>query len=54
MPMEALVNHATLLDGARIAAPGLGNLEAAIWNDVGAMAEAVAAGDLPRAKRREP
>jgi len=45
MPMEGLVNRATLLNGAHIAAPGLGALGATIWTDVEAMAEAVAAGD---------
>ncbi|HUI19870.1 MAG TPA: hypothetical protein VLZ74_02330 [Methylocella sp.] len=45
MSMEALVNGASLLAGEQIAAPGLGNLGQAIWNDVAAMAEAVKAGD---------
>ena len=45
MPMEALVNGATLLAGEQIAAPGLGKLECAIWDDVAAMGRAVKAGD---------
>jgi len=45
VPLEMLVNRASLLAGERIAAPGLGRLEAAIWDDVAAMTEAVAAGD---------
>ena len=44
-PMEMLVNRSSLLGGERIAAPGLGQLEAAIWDDVATMADAVAAGD---------
>jgi hypothetical protein len=45
VPLEMLVNRASLLAGERIAAPGLGNLKTAIWADVTAMAEAVAKGD---------
>jgi uncharacterized protein Yka (UPF0111/DUF47 family) len=45
VPLEMLVNRASLLGRERIAAPGLGHLEAAIWDDVAAMTEAVAAGD---------
>ncbi|HXW43113.1 MAG TPA: DUF47 family protein [Xanthobacteraceae bacterium] len=43
--MEALVNRATLSGGGRMAAPGLNDLVAAIWNDVTAMARAVQYGD---------
>src|SRR5271166_3312722 len=49
VPMELLVNHASPLGGERITAPGLGNLETAIWADVTAMAEAVAKGDTAAA-----
>jgi hypothetical protein len=45
VPMEALVNGASLLAGERITAPGLGDLEAEIWDDVEAMIRAVKAGD---------
>lgn len=45
MPMEALVNHASLLADERIAAPGLGKLGSAIWDDVAAMVRAVKAGN---------
>ena len=43
--MEVLVTHASLSAGERIAAPGLGKLITAIWDDVTEMAEAVRAGD---------
>ena len=43
--MEGLVNGASLVGGEQIAAPGLDGLVAAIWDDVAAMARAVAAGD---------
>ncbi len=45
LPLEALVNGASLLAGERITAPGLANLEAAIWDDVETMIRAVKAGD---------
>jgi hypothetical protein len=45
VPLEMLVNRSSLLAGERIAAPGLSYLEAAIWDDVAAMTEAVAAAD---------
>lgn len=43
--MERLVNRAALFGADRIAAPGLADLETAIWSDVATMTEAVAAGD---------
>jgi hypothetical protein len=46
-PMEALVNGAGLIAGERIAAPGLDQLAAGIWDDVDAMIRAVNAGDAP-------
>ncbi len=45
MAMEALVAGAAIIAGERIVADGLGKLEAAIWNDVEAMIDAVKAGD---------
>jgi hypothetical protein len=45
MPLEALVNRASLLAGERITAPGLGNLGSAIWDDVATMVRTVKAGD---------
>ncbi|MGE5148066.1 MAG: hypothetical protein ACM3N5_15040 [Candidatus Eiseniibacteriota bacterium] len=45
MPLQALVNHASLLEGERVTAPGLGDLGSAIWDDVATMARAVKAGD---------
>jgi hypothetical protein len=48
MPMEALVNHASLLAGERITAPGLGKLGSAIWDDVATMVRAVKAGDTAK------
>ena len=48
MPLEALVNQASLLADARIAAPGLGKLGHAIWDDVAAMVRAVKAGDAAK------
>jgi hypothetical protein len=45
VPMEALVDGASLLAGERVAAPGLGALGSAIWDDVATMAKAVKAGD---------
>jgi uncharacterized protein Yka (UPF0111/DUF47 family) len=45
MPMEALVNSASLLDCKQLTAPGLGKLGIAIWDDVAAMGAAVRAGD---------
>lgn len=44
LPMQTLVDHASLADGERITAPGLGNLQNAIWDDVAAMIRAVRAG----------
>jgi uncharacterized protein Yka (UPF0111/DUF47 family) len=43
--MEALVHRASLLDGERVTAPGLGVLGNAIWDDVADMNRAVRAGD---------
>jgi len=43
--METLVNRANQSADSRIVAPGLGNLRAAIWDDVAIMAQAVEAGD---------
>jgi uncharacterized protein Yka (UPF0111/DUF47 family) len=45
MPMETLVNSATLLHRKQLTAPGLGKLGNAIWDDVSAMGAAVRAGD---------
>jgi len=45
MPMEALVNRASLLADEQITAPGLGNLGDAIWDDVATMVRAAKAGD---------
>ena len=43
--METLVNRAGRLGDERITAPGLGNLRAAIWDDIATMMEAVKSGD---------
>jgi uncharacterized protein Yka (UPF0111/DUF47 family) len=43
--METLVNRAGRLGDERITAPGLGNLRAAIWDDIASMMEAVKSGD---------
>jgi len=43
--METLVNRADLSGSERMTAPGLGALQAAIWDDVAAMAQAVKAGN---------
>ena len=43
--MERLVNGASLVAETGLTAPGLGDLQAAIWNDVGIMARAVEADD---------
>ncbi len=48
MPLEGLVNHASLVAGARIVAPGLGTLGSAIFDDVAAMVRAVKAGDAAK------
>jgi uncharacterized protein Yka (UPF0111/DUF47 family) len=45
VPMEDLVNHASLVPGERVVAPGLAALGAAIWGDVAAMAQAIGAAD---------
>src|SRR5262245_15428085 len=45
IPMEMLVNRAARLGDERITAPGLGNLRAAIWDDIITMMEAVKSGD---------
>jgi uncharacterized protein Yka (UPF0111/DUF47 family) len=45
MAMEGLVNHASLISGDGVTAPGLGRLGVAIFDDVEAMAHSVAAGD---------
>ena len=45
VPLETLVNHASLLAGDRVSAPGLGSLGAAIWDDMATMIRAVKAGD---------
>jgi uncharacterized protein Yka (UPF0111/DUF47 family) len=47
--LETLVNRATLAPGERMSAPGLGNLGAAIWDDMAAMLRAVKAGDPAQA-----
>lgn len=44
LPLEALVNSASLLSGDEITAPGLAKLGAAIWDDMGSMAHGVEAG----------
>jgi len=49
--LETLVNRATLSAGERISAPGLGNLRAAILDDVAIMIRAVKAGDAAEADR---
>ena len=43
--MESLVNRAHLLAGERVTAPGLSNLQTAIWDDVTTMIQAVRSGD---------
>jgi uncharacterized protein Yka (UPF0111/DUF47 family) len=43
--MESLVNRAQLSAGERVTAPGLSNLQTAIWDDVTTMIRAVKAGD---------
>jgi uncharacterized protein Yka (UPF0111/DUF47 family) len=50
IPLETLVNHATLVRGDRISAPGLANLGAAIWHEMDAMLRAVKAGDSTAAE----
>jgi uncharacterized protein Yka (UPF0111/DUF47 family) len=45
VPMETLVNRAARLGDERITAPGLGNLRAAIWDDIATMMEAVKSAD---------
>ena len=45
MPLETLVNEATVAADERLAAPGLAELGAAIWDDMAAMVRAVKAGD---------
>ncbi len=45
VPMETLVNRARCVDGTQVVAPGLGALEAEIWDEVATMARAVQAGD---------
>ncbi len=45
VPLETLVNHASLLAGERVSAPGLSSLGAALWDDMAAMIRAVQAGD---------
>ena len=45
VPLETVVNCASLSAGERITAPGLASLGAAIWDDVAAMIRAVKAGD---------
>ena len=44
--LEALFNGASLIAGDRLAAPGLANLEAAIWDDVATMLRPIKAGDM--------
>lgn len=44
-PLKALVDHASPSSGERISAPGITDLEDAIWGDVACMAEAARAGD---------
>jgi len=43
--MEMIVNRAGQLRDERITAPGLGDLRAAIWDDIATMMEAVKSGD---------
>ncbi len=45
VPMQALVNSASVIDGARITAAGLDTLAGAIWDDVETMIRAVNAAD---------
>jgi uncharacterized protein Yka (UPF0111/DUF47 family) len=45
MAMEALARRASLLQGRRVTAPGLGRLESAIFAEVETMVRAVTAGD---------
>ncbi len=45
LTLETLVNQASLLAGARVSAPGLMSLGAAIWDDMAVMIRAVKAGD---------
>ncbi len=49
--LETLVNRAAMAAGARVAAPGLGALGAAIWDDAAKMIRAVKAGDPAQADR---
>jgi uncharacterized protein Yka (UPF0111/DUF47 family) len=45
VPMETLVNRASAAEGTQLAAPGLGALGSAIWDDIATMVRAVRAGD---------
>ncbi len=45
VPMQALVNSASVVDGERVTAAGLDTLTTAIWGDVETMIRAVGAGD---------
>ena len=49
--LETLANGASLLAGERMTAPGLTNLQAAIWDDVATMIRAVKAGDAAEGGR---
>jgi uncharacterized protein Yka (UPF0111/DUF47 family) len=51
VPLEALVNRASMVSDGRLTAPGLAKLGAAIWDDMAAMLRAVTAGDASVADR---
>ncbi len=50
IPLQALANSATLAEGAKVTAAGLGALGNAIWDDMAAMLRAVQAGDPAKAE----
>jgi uncharacterized protein Yka (UPF0111/DUF47 family) len=52
VPLEALVNRASMVSDGRLTAPGLAKLGAAIWDDMTAMLRAVTAGDASAADRQ--
>jgi uncharacterized protein Yka (UPF0111/DUF47 family) len=51
--LQTLANGASLVAGERIAAPGLSDLQAAIWDDVAAMLRPVKAGDAAEGGKAE-
>ena len=53
LAMETLVNGAGQLTGERITAPGLGNLEQVIWEDVAIMVRVVKAADTAEGDRNQ-